>query len=163
MIRVRIKIGDNEIKDTYDAYGFIYQLESDNVLGAEMNDTEETTYAEQDGSNEYPYTTFKAFDYKVSFVISAPNKDLENANAKVDAFNKLLYDNTGTGDLKKLKTITFYNDYKHVKVVGTGRNINKATDFYRDKNGKIHDAITVDFTIHVSNPNLCDFAYVKED
>lgn len=163
MIRVRIKIGDDAIKDTYDAYGFIYQIESDHIVGPKMRDPEKTTYAEQDGSNEYPYTTFDEFDYKVSFVVSAPNRDLENANAKIDAFNKLLYENTGVGDLKKLKTITFYNEYKHVKVVGTGRTVDHATNFFRDKSGRVHDSVPVDFTIHVSNPNLCDFEYVKKD
>lgn len=86
----------------------------------------------------------------------APNKKLENANAKIAAFNRALYDEEN--QIRSYKQITFYNDYKRVKIVGYPQPISEATEFWRDKKGKLHDCVQVEWTIRVNDPTLCDFS-----
>jgi hypothetical protein len=158
MITVRIKIGTGAVRDTYETYGMIY-VESDTRFEADLNDFATTTYAEQSGENMDPRTTRKAFDYKIKFLIETPNSDIENANAKIRAFNSLLYTKASDSDVLTFKTVTLYNDYKRVKIVGTPKDfIKEATDFWRDDNKVAYDCVQAELTIHVSNPELCDFS-----
>ena len=95
------------------------------------------------------------FDYKVEFFVKADG-NLGNANAVIANFNSLLY----TQDADKIKTfkkVTFYNDYKKVKIVGYPTPIAEATDFWRDSKGKTADVVCVEWTIKVNDPTLCDF------
>jgi hypothetical protein len=156
MIRARLQIADGEIKDTFDEYGLIY-LDADKRTGAEIKDLEETTYAEQDGSNTDPHTTFGTFDFKVTFLISTPNRKMENANAKIAAFNKLLYDTEADSDLKVMKQVAFYDDLQGIKIVGYPKTISEPKTFYRDQRGRIRDCVSVEWTIQVKNPDLCEF------
>jgi hypothetical protein len=61
------------------------------------------------------------------------------------------------GDVKIFKQVTFYNDYKKVKIVGIPSLIQQATEFWRDANGKQHDVVCVEWVIRVSKPSLCNF------
>lgn len=154
MIKVRLQIADGEIFDTYDKWGLIY-VSSDNRTEAPIKSRESTQYAEEPGEHIDNRTLPDAFDYKVNFVIEAENKDTTNANAKIAEFNKALY--ATSGYVRKYQQVTFYNDYKRVKIVGLPSPISEPKDFYRRANGDALDCVQVEFTIRVSNPTLCDF------
>ena len=153
MIRVRLKIGSGELLDTIDGYGLIY-ISADSRFAAPIKEFEKTSYPEQEGENILANTVSDAFDYKVTWFVKADGS-LGNANGVIAGFNSLLY--TQEGDVKTFKQVTFYNDYKKVKIVGTPSLIQEATEFWRDANGKQHDVVCVEWVIRVSKPSLCDF------
>jgi hypothetical protein len=120
MIKVRLQIGSGGVLDTEQAYGFIY-LDSDKRVGAPSRGFESTSYPEEDGEHIIPKAVDAAFDYKVKFFVQGTT--LENANAKISAFNASLYDYVLDEDdeptpVKQYKQVTFYNDYKRHKIVG---------------------------------------------
>ena len=160
-IRVRLQIENDVIDDTYDKWGFIY-IEADHRTAAPEKERETTTYAEQEGENVDPRTVDAPFDYTVKFLIETPNTNLENANAKIKAFNDAIREFTPNSDIKTCKTITFYNDYKRVKIVGIPEVIAEPTEFYRQQSGKVLDCVLIELKIHVSKPSLCDFSTSNE-
>lgn len=153
MIKVRLQIEDSEILDTADNYGLVY-VSADSRFAAPIKQREVTTYAEQEGENASAKTVDDAFDYKVTWFVKADGS-LGNANAVIDRFNALLYDQVD--DIKSFKRVTFYNDYKKAKIVGIPSPIQEATEFWRDTQGKQHDVVSVEWVIRVSKPSLCDF------
>lgn len=153
MIKVRLQIADGNIVDTADNYGLVY-ISADNRFHAPIKQREVTTYPEQEGENISTKTVDDAFDYKVTWFVKADGS-LGNANAVIAKFNALLYDQVD--DIKSFKQVTFYNDYKKVKIVGTPSPIQEATEFWRDTQGKQHDVVQVEWVIRVSKPSLCDF------
>lgn len=153
MIKVRLQISNGDILDTIDGYGLVY-VSSDNRFEAPIKEFEKTSYPEKEGENIITKTVSDAFDYKVEWFIKA-NGSLNNANEIISRFNSLLY--TQEGDVKSFNRVTFYNDYKKVKIVGTPSLIQEATEFWRDANGKQHDVVCVEWKIRVSKPSLCDF------
>ena len=153
MIKVRLQIADGNIIDTADTYGLVY-ISADSRFDAPIKEFEKTSYPEQEGENILAKTVSDAFDYKVTWFVKADGS-LGNANAVIARFNSLLY--TQEGDVKTFKQVTFYNDYKKVKIVGTPSLIQEATEFWRDANGKQHDVVCVEWVIRVSKPSLCDF------
>lgn len=153
MITVRLQIADGNIIDTADTYGLVY-ISADSRFAAPIKEFEKTSYPEQEGENILAKTVSDAFDYKVTWFVKADGS-LGNANAVIVRFNSLLY--TQEGDVKTFKQVTFYNDYKKVKIVGTPSLIQEATEFWRDANGKQHDVVCVEWVIRVSKPSLCVF------
>ena len=153
MIKVRLQIADGDIFDTADNYGLVY-LSADSRFHAPIKQREVTTYPEQEGENISTKTVDDAFDYKVTWFVKAEGS-LGNANAVIAKFNALLY--YQVDDIKTFKQVTFYNDYKKVKIVGTPSPIQEATEFWRDQSGKQHDVVQVEWVIRVSKPSLCDF------
>lgn len=153
MIRVRLQIGDGKIFDTYDAHRLMY-VSSDTLFEAPLKEMEKTTYPELEGEYIIAKTVSDAFDYKVAWFIKADGS-LNNANEIISRFNSLLY--TQEGDVKSFNRVTFYNDYKKVKIVGIPSPIQKATEFWRDASGKQHDVVCVEWVIRVRRPSLCDF------
>lgn len=154
MIKVRLQIAGEEIKDTASEYGLVY-LSADNRFAAPVKGFETSSYPEQPGTNLDPKTVDDEFEYKVKFFVKADG-DLENANQKIAAFNSLLY-TKDTDNIKTFKQVTFYNDYKKSKIVGYPSPIEEATDFWRDSRGKQADVVCVEWTIMVNDPTLCDF------
>lgn len=154
MIKVRLQIADGAIEDTADKYGLVY-LSADNRLAAPTKGYEVSKYIEQPGSNIIPKTVDDEFDYLVKFFVKADG-DIGNANAVIASFNSLLYTND-QDNIKTFKQVTFYNDYKKVKIVGYPNPIAEATDFWRDSKGNAADVVCVEWTIKVNNPTLCDF------
>lgn len=152
MITVRLKIGSGSIVDTQ-TLGLIY-LDSDKRTGAPSKGFESTSYPEEEGEHIIPKTVDAAFDYKVKFFVQGTS--LEDANAKIDAFNQSLY--TKSGDVKTYYPVEFYNDYKRHKIVGYPSEIAEATDFWRDRTNQVNDVIVVEWTIRVNKPSLCDFS-----
>lgn len=159
MINVRLQIGTGEAVDTYAAYKFIY-LSADNRVGAPMKELESTSYPEEPGKHFYAKTVSDAFDYKVTFLVESGGS-LATVNSKIADFNTLLYSEDSTTHIKTLNKVTFFNDYKNVKIVGYPVLISEATDFWKDKNGRSSSFAQVEFTIHVENPMDCDFNYVQ--
>lgn len=160
MITSRIQIeGDKKIYDTESLFGFV-QIESDNIFGAPIKAFEKTTYPEQSGEHIYPISVADAFDYKVKFFISAKG-GLETANWKIEEFNSSIC--TEVEGTKTFKRISFYNDYKGVKIVGIPSPISQATEFWRDKSGKQHEVVCVELVIRVDKPNLCNFNLANEE
>lgn len=153
MIKVRLKIGDEKILDTADAYGLVY-VSSDHRFEAPIKEFDKTSYPEQEGENSLDKTVRDAFDYKVEWFVKA-NNSLDNANKVIANFNAQLY--TQEGDVMTFKQVSFYNDYKKVLIVGRPSLISEATEFWRDANGKQHDVVCVEWVIRVSKPSLCDF------
>lgn len=160
-IRTRIQIEDGPIDDTYNMCGFIY-LSSDHRVAPPEKPREVTTYVEQVGENVDPRTVDDAFDYVVKFLIECPNSDKDNANIRIRIFNDAIRTIDPETHIKTCKQITFYNDYKRVKIVGIPDLISEPTEFYRQQNGKILDCVLIELKIHVSNPHLCDFS-LEED
>lgn len=154
MTTVRIKIGDGAIEDTFAAHKLIY-MEADNRTEAPIKKRDVTTYAEQAGDNTDSRTVQDAFDYKVTFIIDGQNTDLKNVNAIIAAFNRKLYTHPAGSNIRTYKEVTFYNDFKRVKIVGLPEPIAEPKEMKRNRNGI--DFAEVEFVIHVSDPTKCDF------
>ena len=153
MIKVRLAIAGGKPSDTADAYGLVY-VSSDSRFEAPLKEFEKTSYPEQEGENSSNKTVRDAFDYKVTWFIKTYGS-LDNANKVIAEFNSKLYETVD--DVMTFHQVSFYNDYKKVKIVGTPTLIQEATEFWRDANGKQHDVVCVEWVIRVSKPSLCDF------
>jgi hypothetical protein len=162
MIQVRLKIGDGEIYDTYTKWGLIY-MDADERTEAPIKTRAVSTYAHEAGEHIDRRTLQDAFDYTAKFLIETPNNNLENANAKIAAFNAALYTQDSGSDIRKYKQITFYNDYNRVKIVGIPEPIAQPTDFARRQDGSILDCAEVELKIRVEKPQLCDFSTVTDE
>lgn len=160
MINVRIKIGDGAIEDTFTAHKLIY-IDADNRTEAPIKKRDTTSYAEEAGEHTDPRTVQDAFDYKVTFIIDGQDKDLKNVNAIVAAFNAKLYTTEAGSAIRRYKEVTFYNDFKRVKIVGLPDPIAEPKEMKRSRNG--FDYAEVELTIHVSDPGKCDFNLTRGD
>lgn len=154
MLTARVKIGSGAITDTRE-YGLVY-LDSDKVTGAPTKGFETTSYPEEEGEHILPKVVDAAFDYKVKFFIQATS--LKDANALVDEFNQSLYTQAAGSDVKEVKMVEFYNDYKRHKIVGYPKPISEATEFWRDRKSQVNDIVIVEWEIRVTKPSLCDFS-----
>lgn len=161
MINSRIQIENGTIDDFYKEWGFVY-MSGDHRFAAPEKKRDTTSYAEQAGENTDPRTVADVFDYSVKFLIEAPNKNLINANSKIKAWNDAVREKTAGSDMKRCKTVTFYDDYKRCKIVGIPEVIAEVDekDYYRRLTGDVMDCVVVELKIHVSNPKLCDFDLV---
>jgi len=157
MIRTGIRIGDGEPEDTYDKWGLIY-VDSDNRTEAPVKERASTSYAEEAGEHVDARTVQAPFDYTATFLIECPNRNGENANAKIAAFNKALYDSEPGSDIRRYKTVTLYNHYKRVKIVGIPEPISEPEKFYRRQDGRVMDCVEVKLKIRVADPRECRWA-----
>lgn len=153
MIKVSLKIGSGNTVDTQ-TYGLVY-LDSDKRVGPESKGFESTSYPEEEGEHIIPKTVDAPFDYKVKFFIQASS--LQSANAKIVAFNSLLYTQASGSDTKQYKQVEFYNYYKRHKIVGYPQPIAEAEEFWRDKSNQVNDVVVVEWTIRVTKPSLCSY------
>jgi len=158
MITVSLKIGSGEAVDTR-SYGLVY-LDSDKRTSAPSKGFESTSYPEEEGENIIPKTVDAAFDYKVKFFIQADS--VETANAKICAFNELLFTQESGSDVKTYKRVEFYNFHKRHKIVGYPQPISEATNFWRDPYNQVNDVVVVEWLIRVTKPSLCDFNLIEE-
>lgn len=143
--------------DSYAEFGFIY-LESDHRTAPPEKKRETTTYAEQEGENVDPRTVDDVFDYKVKFLIETPNTNMDNANAKIKAFNDLIRVVDPVTGIKTCRRVTLINYFKRVKIVGIPEVIAEPKDFYRRYRGDALDCVQIELVIHVDKPSLCDFS-----
>lgn len=155
MIKAHIEIGEDGKFDSYEKWGFIY-VDSDNIFSAPLKKLDSISYAGESGEWIDKRAVADAFDYKVKFVIVVPNNDVENANEKIHAFNQALY-NIDENGVKTLKTITIYNYYKRVKIVGIPTPISEVASLYRMADGRIEDCFEIELIIRVDKPELCEF------
>lgn len=156
MIKVRIKIGDGEIKDTFEEWGLIY-IDADKRTAPPEKKCDATSYIEKSGENPDPRTVYDAFDYKVQFAVCAPNENLKNANSVIAKFNAAIRQKTVGSDIMRKRKVVFYNDHDRVKIVGYPELIAEPKSLYRMQGGHVLDCAEVELVIHVSEPHLCDF------
>lgn len=154
MIKVRIKIGDGAIEDTFAAHKLIY-MDADNRTEAPIKKRDASSYVEQAGDNTDPRTVQDAFDYKAQFIIDGQDKDLMRVNSIIAAFNKKLYTQATGSNIRVYKEVTFYNDFKPHKIVGLPEPIAECKEFKKSKNG--YEFAQVELVIHVSDPTKCNF------
>lgn len=158
MITCRIQIENDSILDTFSGWGFIYKVGTRRFAPPEKK-RDKSSYAEKAGANEDTRTVDDEFDYKVKFLIQTPNRNLENANSKIRAWNEAVREKIAGSHIKRCKTITLYDDYKRCKIVGIPEIIEEVdeSDYFRRQRGDVMDCVVVELTIHVSDPTLCDF------
>ena len=85
MNEIKIKIGDGDAQDSFEAHKLIY-LDSDKRTEAPIKKRDVTSYAGEAGEHTDPRTVPDAFDYTVSFIIDGQDTDLGSVNATVAAF-----------------------------------------------------------------------------
>lgn len=152
MIKARLQIENGEICDITNTYGLVY-LKADKRFASPIKDYEQTAYPEQPGYNVSPKTVDDAFEYHIEFFIKTDR--LTRANKKISNFNNALY--TKKDNVKTFKRVTFYDDYKGVKIVGYPKPMAEATEFWRGKDGNSVDIVCCKWVIEVNDPSLCDF------
>lgn len=161
MITARIQIEDGEILDTYEGWGFIVMGNGDDKkhFAPPEKKRDKTSYAEEAGVHEDPRTVDDEFDYKIQFLVEAPNRNLVNANSRIKAWNDAVRVRKAGSDIKRCKTVTLYDDRMHCKIVGIPEVMAEVGEgaFYRRQDGSAMDCVVATLTIHVSNPKLCDF------
>lgn len=156
MIRSRIQIGSGAVYDAYDQYGFVY-MDADERTAPDVQDFTTTKYVEEADEHLDPRTIETAFDYKVKFLVEAPDGNYKSVNNKIDDFNKLLYKRGENGVLTAQK-VTFYNDLNRVKVVGYAKPISEPAEVFHTGSYGGSDYVVFELTIHVSNPSECVWA-----
>ena len=156
MIRARIQIGKGEIYDAYDKYGFVY-LDADERTAPDIQDYTTTKYVEDSVEFIDTRTIEVAFDYKVKFLVEAPNGNFKSVNNKIDDFNKLLFVR-GQGGMLYAQKVTLYNDLNRVKIVGYPKPVSEPTEVYHTGSYGGSDWIAFELTIHVANPKECVWA-----
>ena len=156
MIRARIQIGKGEIYDAYDKYGFVY-LDADERTAPDIQDYTTTKYVEDSVEFIDTRTIEVAFDYKVKFLVEAPNGNFKSVNNKIDDFNKLLFVR-GQGGMLYAQKVTLYNDLNRVKIVGYPKPVSEPTEVYHTGSYGGSYWIAFELTIHVSNPKECVWA-----
>ncbi len=156
MIKSCIKIENGGIKDFYTEWGFIY-MDADERIAPDEKVGAATSYAEEAGEHPDGRTVDAPFDYTAKFLIEAPNKDLDNVNRKISAFNNAVREKVAGSDVKRKKEITFYNLLNRVKIVGYPDVIAVPTECYRSKRHGALEFVEVELKIRVSDPRKCDF------
>jgi len=156
MIRSLIKIDGGGAEDSYNRWGFIY-MDADERTAPDEKEDAVSNYAEQAGENRDGRTVDASFDYKVKFLVEAPNKDFKNVNVKVNDFNRAVREKLHDSDVKRKKEIAFYNLLNRVKIVGYPEPIAQPTEFYHSNRYGELDFAVVELKIRVSDPRKCDF------
>lgn len=157
MMTSRIKIADLPVEDFFKKWGFIY-IDADERTEAPIKARDTTSYAEEPGEHLDPRTVPDAFDYSAQFLIVCPNRNLDNANEKIAAFNRALYSTDPDSGVRTYKRVTFYNDHNRVVISGIPAPIAEPKDFYRRDDGSVMDCVQVELKIRVDKPELCVFA-----
>ena len=155
IINSRIQIENGAIEDFYAKWGFIY-IGGDRRFAPPEKKRDTSSYIEQPGVNEDSRTVDDEFDYTVRFLIEAPNRELVNVNCKIHAWNEAVRERITGSDIKRCRTVTFYDDKNRCKITGIPEIIADVDedDYFP---GEVMDAVVVELKIHVSNPNLCYF------
>ena len=156
MIRSSIQIENGLIDDFYDAFGFIY-LDADKRTAPDEKQDAVTSYAEEPREHRDGRTCYAPFDYTAKFLIEAPNLDLPNVNTKITAFNEAIREQIPGSELRRKKSITFYNYKERVKIVGYPELVAQPTELYRSPKLGMMEAAVVELKIRVDDPTKCDF------
>lgn len=159
MNEIKIKIGDGDAQDSFEAHKLIY-LDSDKRTEAPIKKRDVTSYAGEAGEHTDPRTVPDAFDYTVSFIIDGQDTDLGSVNATVAAFNRKLYIQGADSDIRRYKEVTLWNYARRVKIVGLPEPIAEPTEMCHSKGG--YYFAQVEFKLRVSDPTKCDFNLTAE-
>lgn len=162
MIRPKIKIGDYPLVDCQTAYNLIY-VSSDKRFSSPIKKRDATSYPEEDGEHIDPRVVYDAFDYKVTFVIEAPNSDLVGVNAQIKNLNNMMFPTDSKG-FRKATKVSFYNYLDRVAIVGYPlAPIAEATKTYRvESSAEELEWAQIELSIRVTNPNECNFNLPKQ-
>lgn len=156
MIPSNIQIEDGPVWDFQEAFGFIY-LDADERTAPDEKEDAVTSYMGEAGEHRDGRTCDAPFDYTATFLIEAPNRNLDNVNAKIAAFNAAIRETQPDSDLKRKREITFYNLNNKVKIVGFPDIVAVPTEAYMSKVVGAMEYAKVDLKIRVSDPRKCDF------
>lgn len=156
MIRSLIQIDNGEVQDFYDAFGFIY-IDADERVAPDEKEDAVSSYIESPGEHRDGRRVDAPFDYAASFIIEAPNRDLENVNAKIIAFNNAVRQSSSGSDVKRIKEIAFLNLLNRVKIVGFPQLVAVPKKVYHSDSLGYLDYAQVELKIRVSDPSKCDF------
>lgn len=159
MTKARIQIGNGATEDTFAAHKLIY-FDADKRTEAPVKKRDSSSYIEKPGEHTDPRTVQDSFDYKVQFIIDAWDRDLDNVNAIVAAFNAKLYAQEENSGIRVFKEVAFYNDDRRVKIVGLPDPIAEPKELHRSRNG--YDFAQVELVIHVGDPTKCDFNLTRQ-
>lgn len=167
MRTARIQIGDGQILDTYKRWGFLVLDNGEDKarFSPPEKKRDKTSYAGEAGAHEDPRTVYDEFDYKMRFIIEAPNKDYISVNSKIRAWNEAVRERTAGSGVLRCKTVMLYDDFMRCKIVGSPELIAEADKdgFYRHVNGSVMDCAVVELIIHVSDPTLSEFDMPKSN
>lgn len=157
MIKSRIQIGDGAVQDFYEAFGFIY-LDADERHAPPEKKPDSTSNVNEPGEHQDTRRVPDAFDYTATFLVEAPNKNLQNVNSKITAFNNAVREaKQGSSAYRRCKEIAFYNLLNRVKIVGYPELISEAKEVYRSNEFGAMDFAEVELKIRVSDPTKCVF------
>lgn len=143
--KIRLQIeGD---PNTYDLeeMGF-HLMESPDMPLFGQRDYETEDFPENNGVSIYPYTTYKAFDYKIKFLAW---DSIDAVNARITDLYAKLFEPTSNGDVRKAKLLTVINDYKGVIVTGYAKDASGADTFIEVEQG----GVIFDFTLYCADPS----------
>lgn len=154
MIKSKIQIENGDVFDSYEQWGFIY-IDADERTAPPEKEDAVTTYAGEPGEHRDGRTMDAPFDYKVAFIVAAPNKDLANVNSRIADFNAAV---RGEKDgVKVKKEISFYNLLNRVKITGYPEPISEPKKvIHLERFGEL-DYAQIELKIRVSDPRKCDF------
>ena len=154
MIKSSIEI-DGKLYDSYDEFGLIY-VDADERTAPDEKADAVTSYAGEHGEHRDGRTAYAPFDYKVKFIVQAPNTDLSSINTVIKKFNDAIRTHSN-GTLIK-KPIAFYNQLNRVKIVGYPDLLAVPTQVYHSGSLGALDCAMVELNIRVSEPQKCNFA-----
>lgn len=146
---VRIKFdGDNTIYDCQEQWGFILNKSSETIIPP-TKDYDVEVYPEENAAHVNKYATYEPFDYTITFIAIGTEIDI---NAKIrDFYNRCVdnnYINISMPNLKKMRKVTVYNDFRGVRFSGYAKP-------YKGKNIVSADGnninITFEFVVYVDN------------
>lgn len=156
MIRSLIQIEDGEVYDFFSKWGFLY-IDADERTAPDEKEDAVSNYAEKAGEHRDGRTVYAPFDYTATFLIEAPNKDLQNVNSKITAFNNAIRKRQDKSDVLVKRQVTFYNLKNRVKIVGYPDLIAEPKEPYRSDRYGVLEYVQVELKIRVSDPDKCDF------
>lgn len=156
LIPSKIQIEGGEVRNFYEAYGFIY-MDADERTAPDEKEDAASSYAEESGEHRDGRTVYAPFDYTARFLVEAPNKDLANVNARINAFNRAIRERAEGSDVMRKREIAFYNLHNRVKIVGYPELIAVPTEVWHSGSYGATDYAEVELKIRVSDPTKCDF------
>lgn len=156
MIESKIQIEDGAIQDMHTDFGFIY-LDADERTAPDEKDDAVTSYADEPGEHRDGRTVYAPFDYSVTFLVEAPNRDLSNVNSRIAAFNDAIRETEPGSGIHRKREITFFNLHNRVKIVGYPDLIAVPKTVYHSKRYGELEFAEVELKIRVSHPEKCEF------
>ena len=133
MNEIKIKIGDGDAQDSFEAHKLIY-LDSDKRTEAPIKKRDVTSYAGEAGEHTDPRTVPDAFDYTVSFIIDG-FRDAHLVHGDLSEYNILVWDGEPVViDCGQAMTADHFNAKEYLL-----RDINNVNRFFKNRGADIID------------------------